>query len=89
LFQGGFSCDWRAAWSEIERPCLLIWGRNALREGYEAAPEWLALQPDAHLQVVEAAMLFPHLEQPQALLGQLLPWLSAQKEESKAVLEVV
>lgn len=76
LLQGAFGCDWRAAWSEIEIPSLLIWGRNALREGYAAAPEWLALRPDAHLEVVENAMLFPHLEQPQRFLGIVLPWAS-------------
>ncbi|PQV65467.1 Pimeloyl-ACP methyl ester carboxylesterase [Abditibacterium utsteinense] len=68
FLQGAFSCDWRAAWSEIEVPSLLIWGRNALREGYASAPEWLTLRPDAHLEVVENALLFPHLEQPERFL---------------------
>ena len=77
LLQGAFGCDWRAAWSEIEVPSLLVWGRNALREGLDAAPEWLALRPDAHLEVVENAMLFPHLEQPQRFLDLVLPWLDA------------
>lgn len=79
LLQGAFGCDWRAAWSEIEIPSLLLWGRNALREGYDAAPEWLALRPDAHLEVVEEAMLFPHLEQPQRVLDLILPWLDASR----------
>lgn len=79
LLQGAFSCDWRAAWSEIELPSLLIWGRNALREGYEAAPEWLTLRPDAQLEVVENAMLFPHLEQPEKFLTLIRPWLSDQE----------
>ncbi|MBW3635680.1 MAG: alpha/beta hydrolase [Armatimonadetes bacterium] len=74
LLQGAFGCDWRAAWSETEVPSLLIWGRNAVREGYDAAPEWLALRPDAHLEVVENAMLFPHLEQAQRFLDIVLPW---------------
>ncbi len=74
LLQGAFGCDWRAAWREIEVPSLLIWGRNAVREGYDAAPEWLALRPDAHLEVVENALLFPHLEQPQRFLDIVLPW---------------
>lgn len=78
LYQGAFSCDWRAAWSEIETPSLLIWGRNALREGYDAAPEWLALRPDAHLEVIENAMLFPHLEQPERFLALVLPQLQTE-----------
>ncbi len=68
LLQGAFGCDWRAAWSGIAVPSLLIWGRNALREGYASVPEWLTLRPDAHLEVVENALVFPHLEQPERFL---------------------
>ena len=78
LLQGAFGCDWRAAWSEIEVPSLIIWGRNALREGYDSAPEWLTLRPDADLQVVENAMVFPHLEQAARFLELVLPWSDAQ-----------
>ncbi|RYG70903.1 alpha/beta hydrolase [bacterium] len=81
LLQGAFSCDWRAAWSEISLPSLLVWGRNALREGYDSAPEWLTLRPDAQLEVVENAMLFPHLEQPERFLTLILPWLAEAKTE--------
>lgn len=79
MLQGSFACDWRAAWTEIELPSLLIWGRNALREGYDSAPEWLTLRPDAELEVVEKSMLFPHLEQPERFLEIVLGWL--QKNE--------
>jgi pimeloyl-ACP methyl ester carboxylesterase len=79
LLQGAFACDWRAAWSELELPTLLIWGRNALREGYDSAPEWLTLQPAAHLEVMENAMLFPHLERPVQFVELLLPWLDGQE----------
>ncbi len=79
LLQGAFGCDWRAAWSDIEVPSLLIWGRNALREGYASAPEWLTLRPDAHLEVVENTLLFPHLEQP----GRFLELVSSSIEDGK------
>lgn len=72
FLQGAFACDWRAAWSEIGVPSLLIWGRNALREGYASVPEWLTLRPDAHLEVVENALLFPHLEQAERFLPLVL-----------------
>jgi pimeloyl-ACP methyl ester carboxylesterase len=83
LLQGAFACDWRAAWSEIELPSLLIWGRNALREGYDSAPEWLTLRPDAQLEVMEDSMLFPHLEQPERFLKLILPWLSEGQADQK------
>lgn len=66
--RGAFGADWRAAWTQSEVPATLVWGRNALREGYDTAPEWLALRPDAHLEVVEEALTFPHLEQPARFL---------------------
>ncbi len=68
LLQGAFASDWRAAWVQNDVPATLIWGRNALREGYDSAPEWLALRPDAHLEVVEDSLTFPHLEQPARFL---------------------
>ncbi len=68
VLQGAFAGDWRAAWSQNEVPATLIWGRNALRQGYDSAPEWLTLRPDAHLEVVEEALTFPHLEQPARFL---------------------
>lgn len=75
LLQGRFAREWQSAWRDLSVPGLLLWGRNASREGLEASSEWLALRPDARLEVVEQAMLFPHLEQPQAFCDVVLPWL--------------
>lgn len=72
-----FQADWRSAWSELEIPTLLIWGRNAGRDGFDAAPEWLALQPRARLEVVDNALLLPHLEQAEQVVGILRPWLES------------
>ncbi len=68
VLQGAFTSDWRAAWTQNETPATLIWGRNALRQGFDSAPEWLALRPDARLEIVEEALTFPHLEQPRRFL---------------------
>ena len=65
LLQNAFSHDWRDVWENISTPALLMWGRNAMSQGFDSSPEWLALRPDIRLAVVEEAMLFPHLEQPQ------------------------
>ena len=64
LLQDAFACDWREVWENIATPALLMWGRNAMSQGFDSSPEWLALRPDIQLAVIEEAMLFPHLEQP-------------------------
>lgn len=63
--QDAFAHDWREVWENIATPALLMWGRNAMKQGFDSSPEWLALRPDIRLSVIEEAMLFPHLEQPQ------------------------
>lgn len=65
LLQDAFATDWRDVWENITTPALLMWGRNAMSQGFDSSPEWLALRPDIQLAVIEEAMLFPHLEQPQ------------------------
>ena len=69
--------DARDAWSRLKQPALLIWGRNALIDGLDTAPEWLALKPDARLEVVENAMLLPHAEHAPQWNELVLGWLAA------------
>jgi pimeloyl-ACP methyl ester carboxylesterase len=80
VLQGAFGCDWRAAWTQNRVPATLIWGRNALRQGYDSAPEWLALRSDAHLEVIEEALTFPHLEQPARFLELVAKILDSKSE---------
>ncbi len=72
LLQDAFSCDWREVWEHIATPALLMWGRNAMQQGFDSSPEWLALRPDIQLAVIEESMLFPHLEQPQRFCESIL-----------------
>lgn len=65
LLGGLLDIDWRESWSRLEAPALLVWGRNAMLNGLDTAPEWLALKPDARLSIIDAAMLLPHVEHPQ------------------------
>lgn len=73
FWQGDFACDWRVAWRENQTPTLLIWSRHA--EGFDSASEWLALRPDAQLEVMENALLFPHLDEPARFCQTLENWL--------------
>ena len=73
---GLLAADWREAWSTLQAPALLIWGRNAPSPGIETSPEWLALKPNARLEVFDQAMLWPHSEYSGAFNARVLDWLS-------------
>jgi pimeloyl-ACP methyl ester carboxylesterase len=77
LLTGAMDLDWREPWSQLQKPALLIWGRNTLKNGLETAPEWLALAPEARLEVIDQAMLRPHIEQADAWNRLMLDWLKA------------
>jgi pimeloyl-ACP methyl ester carboxylesterase len=74
---GALAHDAREAWSEIAQPALLVWGRNARINPLETAPEWLALKPDARLEVIGDAMLLPHQEHADRFNALALDWLHA------------
>lgn len=90
-FSGLLRGSWRAAWAESEMPCLLLWGRNARAsaagDGLESAPEWLALQPRARLEVVDEAMLLPHLEHPQRVAELLRAFVDGVENAAVATSE--
>jgi pimeloyl-ACP methyl ester carboxylesterase len=75
FLSGALAHDARAAWSEIAQPALLVWGRNARINPLETAPEWLALNPDARLEVIDDAMLLPHQEHAAQFNSIVLNWL--------------
>ena len=62
FLSGKLRHDARASWRESKHPALLVWGKNSRLNGVENAPEWLALRPDAELEVIDFAMLLPHAE---------------------------
>ncbi|HEX8552593.1 MAG TPA: alpha/beta fold hydrolase [Abditibacteriaceae bacterium] len=72
---GALAHDARSAWSEIGQPALLVWGRNARINPLDTAPEWLALKPDARLEVIDDAMLLPHQEHSMRFNALVLDWL--------------
>lgn len=63
-------------WEKLTIPALLIWGRNALHPPVDTAPEWLAVKPDSHLEVIEQAMLWPHAEHAARFNRIITDWLS-------------
>jgi len=55
-----------AALSRLTVPVHLLWGRAAKSPPVESADLWLRGLPDAELEVVEGAGIFPHAEEPDA-----------------------
>ena len=76
VMAGLLDVEWREAWSQLESPALIIWGRNAFEDGLETAPEWLALKSDADLEVFDKSKLLPHEEHPQQFNEVVVEWLS-------------
>ena len=76
VWSGTAAHDALAEWEQLTMPALLIWGRNALQPPVDTAPEWLALTPDAHLEVIEEAMLLPHAEHPARFNQIVKDWLA-------------
>ncbi len=73
-FSGLLGMNWRAAWGRLELPTILLWGRNAPE--FVNTPEWLALKPDARLEVFDYAQLLPHVEHAQDFNERILKWLA-------------
>jgi pimeloyl-ACP methyl ester carboxylesterase len=74
---GKLDIAWQTAWSKCEQPALIIWGRQAAPVGPDSATEWLALKPDAELQIIDHAGLLPHYEQSGLFLEIVKKWLGA------------
>lgn len=66
---------WREAWSNLRVPACLAWGRNAGPQGFETAPEWLAMKPDADLEVFDNSLLCPHIEHAEEFNERIGKWL--------------
>lgn len=84
FLSGAFDIDVRSTWSALSMPALLVWGRNALLSPLDSAPEWMALKPDARLEVIDHAMLQPHVEHPQRFNALTLRWLRDESDDSGA-----
>lgn len=76
VWSGDAAHDAFLEWEQLTVPALLIWGRNALQPPVDTAPEWLALKTNAHLEVIEEAMLLPHAEHPVRFNQIVTDWLS-------------
>ena len=67
----------RQGMSEIAIPSLVIWGREDTVTPLEQGIEIADLLPNARLAVLEDVNHIPHVEAPQAVLQEMLPFLTA------------
>jgi pimeloyl-ACP methyl ester carboxylesterase len=52
----------------MQSPVQIVWGREAASPTVESADLWLHALPEAELEVIERAGVFPHAEQPEAFV---------------------
>lgn len=56
---------------------LIVWGRQAVETPVGNAEAFLLANPNAKLEVIEDAGMLPHVEQPEAFLAAVRPFLAA------------
>lgn len=61
---------------------LLVWGRQAKESPVSQAEAFLTINPNAKLEVIEDAGMLPHVEQPEAFLAAVRPFLAAAEAVS-------
>jgi pimeloyl-ACP methyl ester carboxylesterase len=65
------------AWSRLEQPVLLVWGREAAITPITDSAAFLATNPRAELHEISPAGIVPHDEQPEQFVRAVTEWLGA------------
>lgn len=68
------------AWTRLQTPVLVIWGREAHFTPIEDAAAFLATNPAAELQVIPRAGILPHDEQPEQVVNAITAFLERSSE---------
>lgn len=72
---GKLDLPWETAWGHCEQPALIIWGRHVSPGGPDSATQWLAMKPEAELEIIDHAKLLPHYEQSERVLEIVKKWI--------------
>ncbi|MBC8101319.1 MAG: alpha/beta fold hydrolase [Cytophagales bacterium] len=64
---------------------LIVWGQDAKETPISQAEAFLIANPAAKLEVIEAAGLLPHEEQPEAFLAAVRPFLTTAEDPADSV----
>ena len=68
------------AWTRLEQPILLIWGRQATFTPVTDSAVFLATNPAAEIQEINQASVLPHDEQPEQVANIIMEWLERGSE---------
>lgn len=66
------------AWTRLQQPALIVWGREAGFSPISDAAPFLATNPLAQLREISSAGVLPHDEQPEQFANAVLEWLAPQ-----------
>ncbi|HET6262541.1 MAG TPA: alpha/beta fold hydrolase [Chloroflexia bacterium] len=69
------------AWTRLEQPVLIVWGREATFTPYSDAAVFLATNPAAEVQEISNAGILPHDEQPEQVANIVMEWLGRRSDE--------
>ncbi|HEX8217729.1 MAG TPA: alpha/beta fold hydrolase [Chloroflexia bacterium] len=67
------------AWTRLEQPVLIVWGREATFTPYSDAAVFLATNPAVEVQEINNAGILPHDEQPEQVANITMDWLAGLK----------
>jgi pimeloyl-ACP methyl ester carboxylesterase len=81
FLSGYLNINIREAFKGVVDLPLIVWGRDAVETPLSEVEEFLAINRNAKLEVVEDAGCLPHDEQPEAFLAAVRPFLSGATDE--------
>ena len=70
------------AWTRLEQPVLIVWGREATFAPSSDAAVFVATNPAAEVQEINNAGILPHDEQPEQVANIVMEWLAGLKRET-------
>lgn len=76
FISGMMNLDVKDAFSRIEQPTMIVWGREAKMSPVQRAQAFLETNPRAQLKVIEECGLIPHAEKPEEFNTIAREWLT-------------
>jgi pimeloyl-ACP methyl ester carboxylesterase len=78
---GALYNDVTEEWARVETPTLIVWGTEAKMTPVSDAAPFLATNPRAQLEKIEASGLMPQDEQPKQFENVVKAWLAGDRRD--------
>lgn len=88
FLSGLLNIDIKDDWARVVDLPLIVWGQQATESPVSHAEAFVKGNPHAKLEVIENAGMLPHVEQPEAFLAAVRPFLAMADEGGGAVYDV-